>query len=90
MSIYRNHFIPLESDPDAFNGLVNLLGVSPALSFEDALAFDGPHFLPGPALALILVMPTTDSYETRKTLEDATSEETRAEEDEDIVLRANH
>ena len=85
MSIYRKHFIPLESNPDVFNELINLLGVSPALSFQDVLALDGPHFLAGPALALILVMPTTDSYETRKAIEDAAYEEASTGEDEDIV-----
>lgn len=48
MAIYRKHFIPLESDPDVFNELINLLGVSPSLRFEDVLSLDGPHLLPGP------------------------------------------
>lgn len=85
MAIYRKHFIPLESDPDVFNELINLLGVSPSLRFEDVLSLDGPHLLPGPPLALILVLPTTEGYERRKYVEDAAHGEISRGNDEDIV-----
>jgi ubiquitin carboxyl-terminal hydrolase L3 len=85
MAIYRKHFIPLESDPDVFNELIRLLGVSPSLRFEDVLSLDGPHPLPGPPLALILVVPTTEGYERRKHVEDAAYGEISRGEDDDIV-----
>ncbi|KAK4101367.1 ubiquitin carboxyl-terminal hydrolase, family 1 [Parathielavia hyrcaniae] len=85
MSIYRKHFIPLESSPDVFNELLDLLGVLPSLRFEDVLALDGPHDFPRPVLALILVMPTTDGYESRKAVEDVRYEESGSGLGEDIV-----
>lgn len=85
MSFYRRHFIPLESDPDVFNELISLLGVSPSLRFEDVLSLEGPYLLPRPVLALILVMPTTNGYERRKAIEDATYDESDSGQGEDIV-----
>ncbi len=54
---YRKAFIPLESNPEVFNELSALLGVSSDLRFEDIYTLDEPGFLPHPALALILVFP---------------------------------
>ena len=54
---YRKAFIPLESNPEVFNELSALLGVSSDLHFEDIYTLDEPDFLPHPALALILVFP---------------------------------
>lgn len=81
---YKKHFIPLESNPDVFNKLIRLLGASPSLSFEDVLSLE--LSFPYPVFALILVFPTTESYENRKTLEDARLEECRGGEvDNDII-----
>ncbi|KAK3906480.1 hypothetical protein C8A05DRAFT_29686 [Staphylotrichum tortipilum] len=77
MAPYSKHFIPLESDPAVFNDLIRLLGVPPSLSFFDILLLDGPHDLPGPALALVLVLPTTEGYERRKAAEDADDDDDR-------------
>ena len=85
MTLYRKHFIPLESDPDVFTNLINLLGVPPSLCFEDVLSLDGPHFFPRPVLALILVFPTAESYESQKAVEDASYEETSGGDGENIV-----
>ncbi|KAI0398821.1 ubiquitin carboxyl-terminal hydrolase, family 1 [Xylaria palmicola] len=57
---YEKHFIPLESDPAIFSRLIHLLGAPKSLVFEDVLSLDEPHLLPRPALALILIFPTTD------------------------------
>ncbi len=84
-TLYRKHFIPLESDPDVFTELINLLGVPPSLCFEDVLSLDGPHFFPRPVLALILVLPTTESYESQKAVEDKIYEEVSGEDNEDII-----
>lgn len=86
MSFYKKHFLPLESDPDVFNEMINLLGVSPSLRFEDVLSLDGPYLFPRPVLALILVMPTTDGYERRKAIEDATYDERDSRQEEDFVF----
>jgi ubiquitin carboxyl-terminal hydrolase L3 len=53
-------FYPLESNPDVFNELIRLIGVSPGLHFEDIYSLDDPSSLPHPALALILVFPADD------------------------------
>ena len=72
--VYKKHFIPLESNPEVFNNLILHLGAPECLAFQDVVSLD-PESLPRPALALIMVFPTTDSYEARKTAEDATYEE---------------
>ncbi|KAI5861922.1 ubiquitin carboxyl-terminal hydrolase, family 1 [Durotheca rogersii] len=83
---YRKHFIPLESNPDVFNNLISLLGASQSLVFEDVLSLDEPDLLPHPAVALILVFPTTSNYEARKVAEDAARGEYNSSEDHEDVL----
>ncbi|KAJ9149576.1 Ubiquitin carboxyl-terminal hydrolase, partial [Coniochaeta hoffmannii] len=58
-------FLPLESNPTVFNELIQLLGVSPRLAFEDIFSLDdNPDLLLSrPALALILVFPADDVLE---------------------------
>lgn len=53
----RKSFYPLESNPEVFNELIQLLGVSSDLAFEDIYSLDDPELLPHPALALVLVLP---------------------------------
>ena len=67
----RKFFYPLESNPDVFNELIRLLGVSPRLAFEDVLSLDAPEESPGPppshspeALALVLAFPADDVLAT--------------------------
>lgn len=75
---YNKHFIPLESNPDVFTELAHKLGLSASLGFQDVLSIDDPEllgFLSRPALALILVFPTTEAYEKRAQDEDAKLEE---------------
>lgn len=68
---YAKHFLPLESNPDVFNKLIRSLGSSHCLEFQDVVSLDDPDLLPHPALALILVFPTTDRYEDQRAVEDA-------------------
>ncbi|OAQ57854.1 ubiquitin c-terminal hydrolase l3 [Purpureocillium lilacinum] len=70
-TLYNKHFFPLESNPDVFTKLIHSLGSPPSLVFEDVISLDEPNLLPHPALALILVLPTTERYERRKETEDA-------------------
>jgi ubiquitin carboxyl-terminal hydrolase L3 len=49
-TVYKKHFIPLESNPDLFTELIHRLGLS-------------SDFIPRPALALVLVFPTTATYD---------------------------
>ncbi|KAF1831399.1 cysteine proteinase [Decorospora gaudefroyi] len=80
----RKHFIPLESNPEVFTELVQKLGLSDSLCFQDVLSLDEPEllaFLPRPAYALILVFPTTDKYKKRVEGEDVKLEDHQGPDD---------
>lgn len=71
---YSKHFIPLESDPELFTELIHSLGASKSLSFQDVYSIEDAELLslvPTPVLALVLILPTTLSYEEHIALEDA-------------------
>ena len=84
-AIYKKHFFPLESNPAVFNRLIHSLGSPRCLEFQDILSLDDPDLLPHPALALILIFPTTDSYEQQKTIDDAGRNEYEGSNNDDIV-----
>ncbi|KAM7193078.1 putative ubiquitin carboxyl-terminal hydrolase 1 [Naviculisporaceae sp. PSN 640] len=69
---YSKHFLPLESNADVFNQLLRALGISPDIVFEDIFTLDEPDFLPRPALAVVLIFPTTERYEAHKSQAEAT------------------
>jgi ubiquitin carboxyl-terminal hydrolase L3 len=62
----RKHYLPLESNPEVFNELIRLLGVSDEIAFEDVLSLDEPSLVPRPTLAAILVLPTSPALEEKK------------------------
>jgi ubiquitin carboxyl-terminal hydrolase L3 len=71
---YRKCFLPLESNPAVFTELAHKLGLAASLRFEDVLSLDDPELMelvPRPVHALILVFPTTDTYEKRCASEEA-------------------
>jgi len=73
-AVYRKHYIPLESNPELFTRLIHQLGVSTSLAFQDVLSIDDHDllaFIPRPVLALVLVFPTSDTYESQKAKEEA-------------------
>ncbi|KAK2733838.1 ubiquitin c-terminal hydrolase l3 [Colletotrichum kahawae] len=85
---YNKAFIPLESNPEVFNELISLLGAPPSLRFEDIFTLDDPALLPDKILALILIFPTTPTFEARLTAEEAGAQDWMVEhneEDEDAV-----
>lgn len=70
---YHKHYIPLESNPMVFTQLIHKLGVSTSLAFHDVLSINDPDllaFIPRPALALVLVFPTSAAYEDYKAKEE--------------------
>ncbi|KAI9655253.1 MAG: ubiquitinyl hydrolase 1 [Trizodia sp. TS-e1964] len=86
---YTKHYIPLESNPAVFTKLIHALGVSDSLAFHDVLSLDDTDFLPlvpRPALALILVFPTSARYEEHKTKEEASRSEYAACGDAEKVM----
>lgn len=65
--------IPLESNPEIFNGLAHKIGLSPVLSFQDVYSISDPEllaFLPQPVMALIMLFPITESYERYRKQQD--------------------
>jgi len=62
-------FIPLESGPPVLTDLMYDLGVSTSLALVDVMSIEDPTLLgviSRPALALILVLPTSDEYERHR------------------------
>lgn len=85
MSGYKKHFLPLESNPDVFTELIHRLGAVEGAAFEDVLTLDEPELFPYPALAVVLVLPTTAAYEERKAAAEAARHE-HNDHDEDAVI----
>ena len=86
---YKKHFIPLESNPDVFTGLMHDLGVSNRLKFVDVWSIDDPDQLavvPHPVLALILVLPSSDTYEQKTSAEESNREAYSGNGDEEGVM----
>ncbi|KAL2130113.1 hypothetical protein VTI74DRAFT_6892 [Chaetomium olivicolor] len=82
---YRKHFLPLESNPEVFTELIHHLGVSDEIFFEDVFVLDEPE-LPRPTLALVLLLPTTPTYEQKKTtVESSRSEHSGSGAGEPVV-----
>lgn len=82
-------FIPLEANPPLLTSLLHKLGVSPALAVHDVYSLDDPDllaFVPRPALALLLVFPITEKYETHRREEDADKPDYEGGSGEDNVL----
>lgn len=81
---YAAHFVPLESSPEIFNFLIDGLGASSNLRFREVYTLDETDQLPHPALALILIFPTSTTYERHKAVEEATIHE-NTHDDGEIV-----
>jgi ubiquitin carboxyl-terminal hydrolase L3 len=72
---YKKHFIPMESDPEAFTKLAHALGVSASLEFVDAFVEDGKIVIfteDKPVQALLLIFPTNEIYEKEKAEDERT------------------
>lgn len=86
---YKKHFLPLESNPELFTELIHRLGFSSAFGFHDVLSIDDPEllaFLPRPVLALVLVFPTTATYEKHlKDEEDMMEDYAKSGPQEDVI-----
>lgn len=86
---YSKHFIPLESSPEIFTELAHKLGLSTLLEFQDVLSLDDAELLgllPRLAYGLILVFPTTETYEKKIENEDAELENFQASTHNDDVV----
>jgi ubiquitin carboxyl-terminal hydrolase L3 len=86
---YRKHFIPLESNPELFTSLIHRLGVSKTLAFHDVMSLDDSQllaFIPRPVYALILVFPTSTTYESELAEKDKDKAEYIQSGDEETVV----
>lgn len=66
---YAKCLIPLESNPLVLNDLMYGLGVSSSLALTDVWSTDDLEqlcFISRPVFALVLVLPTSDKYETHR------------------------
>ncbi|KAI0379759.1 putative ubiquitin carboxyl-terminal hydrolase [Hypomontagnella monticulosa] len=64
----------LENNPEVFNQLAAKLGLSPDLSFYDVWSLDEPELLahiPRPAMALLVILPSTPAWKEDRQVEDA-------------------
>ncbi|EQL32388.1 hypothetical protein BDFG_05402 [Blastomyces dermatitidis ATCC 26199] len=61
---YKKHYIPLESDPEIFTGLMHDLGMSSSLKFVDVCLLEDEELglVQRPVLALILILPSCPAY----------------------------
>ena len=66
--------IPLESNPEIFNGLAHKIGLSPVVLFHDVYSITDPDllaFLPQPVFGIMMLFPITESYEQYRKEQDA-------------------
>ncbi len=87
--LYEKNFVPLESNPDVFNKLMHDLGVSDRFEFIDIWSIEDSDQLamvPHPVLALILVLPTSENYEQKKSEEESTRDIYKGSGDEEKVM----
>jgi ubiquitin carboxyl-terminal hydrolase L3 len=81
---YQKHYVPLESDPDIFTGLMRELGVSDTLQFTDVWSIEDEDqlgLIPRPVLALIVIFPdvgiaktTIPSFKTKSSSQELADE----------------
>ncbi|KAI9696354.1 MAG: ubiquitinyl hydrolase 1 [Bogoriella megaspora] len=82
-------FVPLENNPEVMTSLLQKLGLSSKVAFQDVFSIDEPEllaFVPRPAYALLLVFPVSKTYEEFRASEDSGKEEyTGKGEGEEVV-----
>lgn len=79
---------PIENNPEVLNDLAHRLGLEQGLGFHDVYSLDDPDllaFVPRPALALIMILPTGGGYERRRREADAGRGESDGLSERDIV-----
>ncbi|KAF1814127.1 peptidase C12, ubiquitin carboxyl-terminal hydrolase 1 [Eremomyces bilateralis CBS 781.70] len=85
----RKRFVPLENNPEVMNQLIYQLGVSNAVAFHDVYSIDDPEllaFVPRPAHALMLIFPTSDTYEKFRVEEDSKRDEYKGSGPDEPVI----
>ncbi|KAI1002259.1 hypothetical protein K3495_g5942 [Podosphaera aphanis] len=89
VSKHQKAFVPLENNPEVMTALAQKLGLSSKLSFHDVFSISDPElleFVPRPALALLLVFPTSKAYENFRINEDQEKAEYNGKGDQEQVI----
>ncbi|KAF2266452.1 ubiquitin carboxyl-terminal hydrolase isozyme L4 [Lojkania enalia] len=82
-------FTMLENNPAVMNQLASTLGLSPSLSFHDIYSLTDPDllaFIPRPALALLVIIPLTPTWNKARTTEDKDKGEYDGKGEEEPVI----
>ncbi|KAF2715636.1 cysteine proteinase [Pleomassaria siparia CBS 279.74] len=69
----KKHFTMLENNPEVMNKLAHDLGLSPKFGFHDIYSLTDPDllaFIPRPALALLVIIPLTPTWDEARIAED--------------------
>lgn len=80
--------IPLECDPEIFNGLAQKLGLLPVVGFHDMYSLTDPDllsFLPQPVYGVMLLFPLGKKYEEYRTQQDSLQETYDNQDSSNIV-----
>ncbi|KAJ4360301.1 uncharacterized protein N0V89_000862 [Didymosphaeria variabile] len=82
-------FAVLENNPQVMNHFAYALGLDKSLSFYDIYSLDDPDllaFIPRPALALLVIIPLTPTWNEARTAEDRDKPEYAGKGEEEPVI----
>jgi ubiquitin carboxyl-terminal hydrolase L3 len=85
----KKMFTMLENNPLVMDNLAKALGLDDSLSFHDIYSLTDPDllaFIPRPALALLVIIPSTPTWLEMRTTEDKDKGEYEKSGDEDPVI----
>jgi ubiquitin carboxyl-terminal hydrolase L3 len=85
----KKHFTMLENNPEVMNQLGRALGMQSSLSFHDLYSLTDPDllaFIPRPALALLVIIPLTPTWDAARQAEDKDKGEYEGSGEEEPVI----
>jgi ubiquitin carboxyl-terminal hydrolase L3 len=85
----KKHFTVLENNPQVMNQLARSLGLKPNLAFHDIYSLTEPDllaFIPRPAIALLVIIPLTPTWNEARQAEDKDKGEYEGKGEEEPVI----